>query len=201
MATSYILLYSWFQFAPPAYHWLECRCLHLKPSYCYLNTPNTLEYLNTALVRSRSHIATDGQSVSKSWCRTPADIYYSLTITVLLLWGALSDERTGPSFVYAAGPCQSSISRARVPWDSRPYFTVSDLIRWWYSTRLHTRAPLPWLFLESRYIASAPTTQKTPYIVAEKCLPQRCTVAAAAPTVQETPYFYCCLTCIRSRSV
>jgi hypothetical protein len=41
---------------------------------------------------------------------------------------ALSDERTGLSFVYAAGPCQCSLSRVQVPWDWRPYFTVSDLI-------------------------------------------------------------------------
>jgi hypothetical protein len=45
----------------------------------------------------------------------------------LVLWGALSDERTGLSFIYAAGPRQHSLSRARVPWDSRQYFTVSDL--------------------------------------------------------------------------
>jgi hypothetical protein len=30
-------------------------------------------------------------------------------------------------FVYAAGPCQRSLSRVRVLWYSRPYFTVSDL--------------------------------------------------------------------------
>jgi hypothetical protein len=40
--------------------------------------------------------------------------------------GALSDERTGLSFVIATGPRQRSKSRVRVPWDSRPYFTVSD---------------------------------------------------------------------------
>jgi hypothetical protein len=50
-----------------------------------------------------------------------------VTVTVLFLWGALYDERTGLSFVYAAGPRQCSLSRVRVPWDSRPYFTVSDL--------------------------------------------------------------------------
>jgi hypothetical protein len=50
------------------------------------------------------------------------DIYYCLTVTVLSLCGALSDERTGLSFVYAAGPCQLSLSRVRVPLDSRPYF-------------------------------------------------------------------------------
>jgi hypothetical protein len=46
---------------------------------------------------------------------------------VLFLWGALSDERTGLSFVYAAGPYQLSISRGRVPWDSRSLVIVSDL--------------------------------------------------------------------------
>jgi hypothetical protein len=33
----------------------------------------------------------------------------------------------GLHFVYAAGPCQRSLFRIRVPWDSWPYFTVSDL--------------------------------------------------------------------------
>jgi hypothetical protein len=49
-----------------------------------------------------------------------------VTVTGLFLWGALSDERSGLSFVYAAGLCQRSLSRVRVPWDSRPYFTVSE---------------------------------------------------------------------------
>jgi hypothetical protein len=42
------------------------------------------------------------------------------------MWGALSDEMTGMSFTIAAGPRQRSHSQVRVPWDSRPYFTVSD---------------------------------------------------------------------------
>jgi hypothetical protein len=50
-----------------------------------------------------------------------------VTITVLFLWGALSDEMSGLSFVCTAGPCQRSLSRVRVPWDLRPYFTVSHL--------------------------------------------------------------------------
>jgi hypothetical protein len=53
--------------------------------------------------------------------------FYCLTFALLLLCGALSDERTGLSFVYTAGPCQRSLFRIRVPWYSRPYFTVSDL--------------------------------------------------------------------------
>jgi hypothetical protein len=32
------------------------------------------------------------------------------TVTVLFLWGALSDERSGLSFVCAAGPCQKKKS-------------------------------------------------------------------------------------------
>jgi hypothetical protein len=45
----------------------------------------------------------------------------------LVFVGAISDERTRLSFVYAVDPCQRSLSRVRVPRDSEPYFTVSDL--------------------------------------------------------------------------
>jgi hypothetical protein len=55
------------------------------------------------------------------------DFYFCQTVTGFLMWGALSDERTGQSFTIAASPCQGSLSWVRVPWDSRPYFTVSDL--------------------------------------------------------------------------
>jgi hypothetical protein len=41
-------------------------------------------------------------------------------------YNILSDERIGLSFTIAAGPRQRIHSRIRVPWDSRPYFTVSD---------------------------------------------------------------------------
>jgi hypothetical protein len=54
-------------------------------------------------------------------------IYMSLIIMVLFLWGALADERTGLSFVYAAGTRQRSLSWVRVSLHSWPYFTVSDL--------------------------------------------------------------------------
>jgi hypothetical protein len=89
-----------------------------------LATAITVEILQVYALRSSLHrlpYRTDfkvkvtlrltvSQSVSKSWCRA-----YCLTVTVLFLWGALSDERTGLSFVYAAGPCQRSLSRVRVP--------------------------------------------------------------------------------------
>jgi hypothetical protein len=65
---------------------------------------------------------------------------FLLTVAVLFLWGVLSDERTGLSFVYASGPRLHSLSRVWVPWESRPYFTVSGRLllfpgsRWRYST-------------------------------------------------------------------
>jgi hypothetical protein len=77
-------------------------------------------------------------------------------------------------FVYAAGPCQRSLSRVRVPWDSLPYFTVSDVrllfrrllwlagLRWRYST-----PPPHWL--TSPYIASSRTTQKTHPLPSNGC--------------------------------
>jgi hypothetical protein len=74
---------------------------------------------------------TDGQPVSLSWNKALVwglrpDFCYYQTDAGLLMWGALSNERTGLSLTIAAGPRQTSHSGVRVPWDSRPYFTVSD---------------------------------------------------------------------------
>jgi hypothetical protein len=54
--------------------------------------------------QSQSHITTDGRSVSMFWCRarygTCDQIFSPLfKVAVLSLWGALSDERSGVSFV------------------------------------------------------------------------------------------------------
>jgi hypothetical protein len=81
---------------------------------------------------SESYVTTDGQLASLSWNKAPfwsswPDFYFCLTVAGLLIWGAPSDERTGLSFAIANGPRQRSHSRVRVPWNSRPYFTVSDL--------------------------------------------------------------------------
>jgi hypothetical protein len=81
---------------------------------------------------SESYITTDGQPASLSWNKAPIwglrpDFYYCQTVTGLLICGDLSDERTGLSFTIAAGPRQLSHSRVRVPCDSQPYFTVSNL--------------------------------------------------------------------------
>jgi hypothetical protein len=61
------------------------------------------------LLRSRSHVTTDGQSSSLSWCQAPIwgfrpDFYYRETVAGLLMWGSLPDERTGLPFTIQAGP-------------------------------------------------------------------------------------------------
>jgi hypothetical protein len=82
---------------------------------------------------SESYVTTDGQPASLSRSKEPIwglrpDLFTCVTVTVLFLWSALSNERSGLSFVLcAAGTCQRSLSRVRVPWDLRPYSTVSYL--------------------------------------------------------------------------
>jgi hypothetical protein len=69
----------------------------------------------------------DGQSASLSWFQVPIcgprPDFLFLSLAALLVWGALSDERTGLSFAIAAGPYQRSDSRVRVPRDSTGFKT------------------------------------------------------------------------------
>jgi hypothetical protein len=100
--------------------------VHIQNS-CWINHDSSL----TNTVRVESYVATDGQSASLSWNKAPIwglrpNFYYCQTVAGLLLWVALSDERMSLSFTIAAGHHQRSHSRVRVPWNSRPYFTVSD---------------------------------------------------------------------------
>jgi hypothetical protein len=81
--------------------------------------------------KSQIYVTTDGQSASMPWCQDPIwgprpDFCFCQRVAGSLMWGALSDERTGLSLTIAAGPRQRSHSRVRVPRDSWPYFTVSD---------------------------------------------------------------------------
>jgi hypothetical protein len=83
----------------------------------------SLLWLSLLLSGSESYVTTDGQSASLSWNKAPfwglrPDLYYFLTVAGLLIWSALSDERTGLSFIIAAGPCQRSHFRVRVPYNS-----------------------------------------------------------------------------------
>jgi hypothetical protein len=73
-------------------------------------------------------------TVSRPVClglKHPSGTYDQIFITARQLLvcscGALSlDERTGLSFTIASGCHQGSHFRVRVPWDSWPYFTISD---------------------------------------------------------------------------
>jgi hypothetical protein len=67
-----------------------------------------------------SYVTTDGQPANVSWNKAPfwglrPDIYYCLTVAGLLIWGALSDQRTGLSFTIATGPRQRGHFQVRVP--------------------------------------------------------------------------------------
>jgi hypothetical protein len=84
----------------------------------FSNSCLTHTYLSES--ESESYIMTDVPSASLSWNKAPIwglrpDFYYCLTVAGLLIWGALSDEWTGPSFTIAAGPHQRSHFRVRVP--------------------------------------------------------------------------------------
>jgi hypothetical protein len=118
---------------------------------CFLlvNTPQLNTQLSSA--ESESCVTTDGQYVLEYQAAIRVlrpDFYYYQIVAGLSMWAALSDERTGLSFTIAAGARQRSHSLVQVPWDSRSYFTVSDLrlpfssllrlarLRWRYSTPL-----------------------------------------------------------------
>jgi hypothetical protein len=62
---------------------------------------------------SVSYVMTDGQPASLSWNRARIwglrpDLDYCLIVAGLLIWGAVSDERTGLPFKIATGPRQRS---------------------------------------------------------------------------------------------
>jgi hypothetical protein len=76
--------------------------------------------LVTIQSQSQSYITTDGQPASLSFNKAPnwglrPDLDYCLTVACLLVWGALSDERTGLSLAIATGSRQRSHFRVRVP--------------------------------------------------------------------------------------
>jgi hypothetical protein len=106
------------------------------------------ESRGTRQSQSQSYITTDSQSASLFWNKAPIwglrpDLYYCQTVAGLFIWEALSDERTGLSFTFVAGPRQRSHFRVRVPWDSWPYFILSYDSQGYGGSirhRLHTRS-------------------------------------------------------------
>jgi hypothetical protein len=95
--------------------------------------PSPIPIQNCLPTESKSYVKTDGQSASLSWNKARIrglrrDFYWCQIVAGLLVWGALSEERTGLSFTIVAGPRQRSHFWVRVPWDSwsYEYFTVSN---------------------------------------------------------------------------
>jgi hypothetical protein len=95
----------------------------------------------SSLAESESYmcITTDGQPASLSWNKAHIwglrpDLYYCLTVASLLIWGALSDERTGLSFTIAVGPRQRSHLLSQIR--DFPFHRLLRLAgsRWRYST-------------------------------------------------------------------
>jgi hypothetical protein len=99
------------------------ECTDIVFSVCYYTSPGNIssnDYSSAPVLKyslnggslptasscqSQSHIATEGQSVclsvlvsSPGWGSWP-DVFSCLKVTVLSMWGALSDERSGLSFV------------------------------------------------------------------------------------------------------
>jgi hypothetical protein len=97
----------------------------------------------------QSYVTTNGQPASLSWNKAPIwglrpDLNYYLTVAGLLIWGALSDEKTGLPVAIATGPRQRS--HFRVNW-TRGHILLSQIrdfpfrrllllagSRWRYST-------------------------------------------------------------------
>jgi hypothetical protein len=76
-------------------------CDHILLSF---ETPPTCRLMSRIYIPQRQrHITTDSQSVSKSWCRAQSGTFdqrfFFFKVSVLSFGGALSDERSGLSFV------------------------------------------------------------------------------------------------------
>jgi hypothetical protein len=98
--------------------------------------------------QSQSYVTTDGQPASLSWNKAPIwglrpDLDYCLTVAGLLIWGALSDERTGVPFalllVLASAVIFGSESRGHILLSQIRDFPFRRLLRlagsrWRYST-------------------------------------------------------------------
>jgi hypothetical protein len=78
---------------------------------------SVLWFLTGLSLESESYVTTDHQPASLSWNKAPIwglrpDLYYCQTVAGLLMWGALSDERTGLSFPIALALASAVIPRS-----------------------------------------------------------------------------------------
>jgi hypothetical protein len=162
----------------------------------WLSMSRPILVLVLRLTESESYVTTDGQSANLSENKAPIwglrpDFYYRRTVAGLLMWGALSDERTGLSFTIAAGPSQRSYSRVRAPWDSRPYF-VSDL-RLPFSSPPTTRRVMVEVFDPAS--TRVPDLRLTTYIISRRTHRKhiRCPARDICEPYRKHLFLYCCI--------
>jgi hypothetical protein len=89
----------------PAVTWQRLLILEILQLHALRSSLHSLPYRTqlTAQNQSQSYVTTFGQSASLSWNVAliwgwRPDLYYCKSVADLLMWGALSDERTGLSF-------------------------------------------------------------------------------------------------------
>jgi hypothetical protein len=101
-----LLWLTWFWFTSHSLLSYECITTNLNDDWIltdWLGSAYYCDWLTTdsESCQSQSCVTTDGQSASLSWRQAPIwDLrpIFFLTAAGLLMWGALSDERTGLSF-------------------------------------------------------------------------------------------------------
>jgi hypothetical protein len=88
---------------------LQQLTINLQPNPSSLTAEDSLQTrsrsatLSVVQSQRQNYVMTDGQSASLSWSKAPIwglrpDFYYCQTVAGLLMWGALSDDRTDLSF-------------------------------------------------------------------------------------------------------
>jgi hypothetical protein len=118
----------------PAIPWqrlLTVEIFHLHALRFYLHSLSwRTQLFNWLLTRSKTKSHYDWRSVSQSVSLgvEPLMTRYLLLFDsyCLVLWGALSDEMTGLSFVHAAGPHQRSLSQVESLW-TRDHILLSQI--------------------------------------------------------------------------
>jgi hypothetical protein len=118
--TDLVLIYESVTSSASIVRWLTLHSLNTQQlNWTELNWTTEL----TQQSQSQSHIATDGQSVSKPLCRAPSGAHDQIFIMVWQLRSCFCRRplwrEDGSVFCIFSFPCQRSLSSVGVPWDSR----------------------------------------------------------------------------------
>jgi hypothetical protein len=165
MTISCSLLSFWFQFVPPAYDWIACQ--------------------------SQSHNATDGQSVSKSWCRAPSGAVWQLRSCFC---GAPSLTGGRVSFMYMLLVLTSAVFLGSKSLGTRDHILLTQIwdfpfrrLLWLAGSRWRYSTPPPHGFPSITEFTSLVSLRHWPRrkhnSIVDTCLPNHCiaTVAARPP--------------------